>query len=45
LVLAGKLKGNPIKVMGGFESINDGFKYMGEGKVHAEKLVYEIIKE
>ena len=45
LVMAGKLKGNPIKVMGGFESINDGFKYMGEGKVHAEKLVYEIIEE
>lgn len=45
LVMAGKLKGNPVKVMGGFDSINDGFKYMEQGKVHAEKLVYEIIKE
>jgi len=45
LVMAGKVKGNPVKVMGGFDSIIDGFKYMDQGKVHAEKLVYKLIKE
>jgi hypothetical protein len=27
---------------GGLEAINDGFKYMREGKVSGEKLVFRI---
>jgi NADPH:quinone reductase-like Zn-dependent oxidoreductase len=45
LLFDGKVKGNPIKVMGGLEAVNEGFKYMQDGKVHAQKLVYEIVKE
>lgn len=45
LLAEGKLKGNPVKVMGGLEAVADGFKYMQDGKVHAKKLVYEVVKE
>jgi NADPH:quinone reductase-like Zn-dependent oxidoreductase len=40
-----KIRGNPIKVMGGLDAVAEGFKYMAEGKVHAEKLVFEVAKE
>jgi NADPH:quinone reductase-like Zn-dependent oxidoreductase len=45
LTLSGKLKGNPIKVMGGLDAVSEGFQYMEDGKVHGEKLVYEVAKE
>ena len=45
LLAEGKIKGNPVKVMGGLEAVQEGFKYMQEGKVRAQKLVYEIVKE
>jgi NADPH:quinone reductase-like Zn-dependent oxidoreductase len=45
LNLEGKLKPNPIKVMGGLESVSEGFKYMEAGKVSAEKVVFEVTKE
>jgi NADPH:quinone reductase-like Zn-dependent oxidoreductase len=45
LVVEGKLKGNPVKVMGGLDAVVEGFKYMKDGKVHAQKLVYEVVKE
>jgi len=45
LYLAGKIKPNPIRVMGGWDKLAEGFKFMEEGKVHGEKLIYEVIKE
>jgi NADPH:quinone reductase-like Zn-dependent oxidoreductase len=45
LNLEGKLKPNPVKVVGGLESVSEGFKYMLDGKVSAEKLVFEVVKE
>jgi hypothetical protein len=45
LILDGKLKGNPVRLMGGLDAVLEGFKYMGDGKVRAEKLVYEVVKE
>jgi NADPH:quinone reductase-like Zn-dependent oxidoreductase len=45
LLAEGKIKGNPVKVMGGLDAVADGFKFMQEGKVHAQKLVYEVCKE
>jgi NADPH:quinone reductase-like Zn-dependent oxidoreductase len=45
LLAQGKIKGNPVKVMGGLEAVAEGFKFMQEGKVHAQKLVYEVCKE
>ena len=45
LFFDGKIKGNPVKVMGGLDAVGEGFKYMADGKVHAQKLVYEIVKE
>ena len=42
-VRRGLLKPNPVKLMeGGLEAIPAGFKYMMDGKVSAEKLVYRI---
>jgi NADPH:quinone reductase-like Zn-dependent oxidoreductase len=45
LNLDGKLKANPVKVMGGLDAVAEGFQYMKDGKVHAEKLVFEVVKE
>jgi len=45
LSLAGKIKPNPIRVMGGWENLVGGIKFMDEGKVHGEKLIYEVVKE
>jgi NADPH:quinone reductase-like Zn-dependent oxidoreductase len=45
LVRGGKVKGNPVRVVGGLESVEEGFGIAREGKVHAQKLVYEVCKE
>jgi NADPH:quinone reductase-like Zn-dependent oxidoreductase len=45
LNLQGKLKGNPVKLMGGLGYVAERYKYMKDGNVHAQKLVYEVIKE
>jgi NADPH:quinone reductase-like Zn-dependent oxidoreductase len=45
LLAEGKVRGNPVKIMGGLEAVPEGFKYMQEGKVRAQKLVYEVVKE
>jgi len=45
LIADGALKPNPVKVMGGLDAVAAGFKFMEEGKVHAQKLVYEVRKE
>jgi NADPH:quinone reductase-like Zn-dependent oxidoreductase len=45
LLFEGKVKGNPVKVVGGLADAEKGFKLVNEGKVRAEKLVYEVIKE
>ena len=45
LVVEGNIRGNPIKVMGGLEAVAEGLKFMQEGNVHAQKLVYEVLKE
>lgn len=43
LVSTGAIKPNPVKLWeGGLAAIPDGFKYMKEGKVTAEKLVYRV---
>ncbi|KAB5590280.1 Zinc-binding oxidoreductase ToxD [Ceratobasidium theobromae] len=43
LVAAGQIKANPVKLWpGGLAAVNDGFQYMREGKVSAEKIVYNI---
>ncbi|KAG8709096.1 hypothetical protein FRC09_000863 [Ceratobasidium sp. 395] len=43
LVNAGKVKPNPVKLWpGGLEAVKDGFQYMREGKVSAEKIVYNV---
>jgi Zn-dependent alcohol dehydrogenase len=43
LVSAGKIKPNPVKLWpGGLEAVNEGFQYMREGKVSAEKIVYNV---
>lgn len=43
LVAEGKLKANPVKLWaGGLEAVSEGFQYMRDGKVSAEKLVYNI---
>ncbi|KAI9150572.1 Trans-enoyl reductase ACTTS2 [Paramyrothecium foliicola] len=39
---SGKIKPNPVKELGGLDSIPEGFKTMQEGRVRAEKLVYKI---
>jgi NADPH:quinone reductase-like Zn-dependent oxidoreductase len=39
----GSIKPNRVKLMGGIEDINTGFKLQQEGKVSAEKLVYNIV--
>ena len=45
LVRGGKVRGNPVRVVGGLESVEEGFRIVREGKVHAQKLVYEVCKE
>lgn len=45
VVREGKIRTTPVKVIGGLDDVEKGFKYMSEGKVHAEKLVYEIDRE
>lgn len=43
LVNSGKLKPNPVKLWpGGLEAVSEGFQYMREGKVSAEKIVYNV---
>ncbi|CAE6366180.1 unnamed protein product [Rhizoctonia solani] len=43
LVNKGHIKPNPVKLWpGGLAAINDGFQYMREGKVSAEKIVYNV---
>lgn len=43
LVKAGQIKPLPIKfIEGGLAAIPEGFQYMREGKVSAEKIVYRI---
>ncbi|CAE6428227.1 unnamed protein product [Rhizoctonia solani] len=43
LVTTGSLQPNPVKLWpGGLASVNDGFEYMRDGKVSAEKIVYNI---
>jgi len=43
IVQAGSIKPNPVKLWdGGLESVKDGFKYMKDGKVSAEKIVYKL---
>ncbi len=43
LLQRGILRGNKIKKMdGGLDSINEGLKYLQDGKVSAEKLAYTI---
>ena len=42
-VQEGKIKPLPIKLWdGGLAAIPDGFQYMREGKVSAEKIVYRV---
>ncbi|CAE6516367.1 unnamed protein product [Rhizoctonia solani] len=44
LVTKGQIKPNPVKVWpGGLEAVNEGFQYMREGKVSAEKIVYNVM--
>jgi len=31
--------------MGGLDSVSEGFKYMEEGRVHGEKLIFEVVRE
>ncbi|KDN36241.1 hypothetical protein RSAG8_11004, partial [Rhizoctonia solani AG-8 WAC10335] len=43
LVAKGKVKPNPVKLWpGGLVSVNDAFQYMRDGKVSAEKIVYNV---
>ena len=43
LVSAGSIKPNPLKFWeGGLAAIPEGLKYMKEGKVTGEKLVYRV---
>ncbi|CAE6477090.1 unnamed protein product [Rhizoctonia solani] len=43
LVTNGQIKPNPVKLWpGGLEAVNEGFQYMREGKVSAEKIVYNV---
>jgi len=43
LVNSGQLKPNPVKLWpGGLEAVHEGFQYMREGKVSAEKIVYNV---
>ncbi|KAJ1302582.1 hypothetical protein OPQ81_002899 [Rhizoctonia solani] len=43
LAATGKVKPNPVKLWpGGMAAVNDGFQYMRQGKVSAEKIVYNI---
>ncbi|CAE6502755.1 unnamed protein product [Rhizoctonia solani] len=43
LVASSKVKPNPVKLWpGGLASVNDGFQYMRDGKVSAEKILYNV---
>lgn len=43
LVEAGSIRSNPTKIWeGGLENVQQGFDYMREGKVSAEKIVYKV---
>jgi hypothetical protein len=39
----GSIKPNRVKLMGTIDDINTGFKLQQQGKVSAEKLVYNIV--
>jgi NADPH:quinone reductase-like Zn-dependent oxidoreductase len=45
LICEHKVKPNPVKVLGGLDAVPGGLQYMREGKVHAQKLVYEVDHE
>ncbi|CAE6363335.1 unnamed protein product [Rhizoctonia solani] len=43
LVAKGQIKPNPVKLWpGGLSAVNEGFQYMREGNVSAEKIVYNV---
>jgi len=42
LLAAGKFKPNPVKKLGGLESVHQGFKDAESNKVRAAKIVYTI---
>ncbi|KEP53701.1 putative zinc-binding oxidoreductase ToxD [Rhizoctonia solani 123E] len=43
LITRGQIKPNPVKLWpGGLAAVNEGFQYMREGKVSAEKIVYNV---
>ncbi|KAF8709703.1 NADPH quinone reductase, partial [Rhizoctonia solani] len=43
LAAKGQIKPNPVRLWpGGLEAVNEGFQYMREGKVSAEKIVYNV---
>lgn len=42
LLSSKKIRPNPIRELGGLDTVLDGFKQQAEGKVRAEKLVYKI---
>ena len=43
LVMSGQVKPNPVKLWeGGLGAINAGLKYMMDGKVSGEKIVYRV---
>lgn len=39
---SGQLKTNKVKILGGLDAIEEGFKLHKEGKVRVEKLVYKL---
>ncbi|KAJ1308344.1 hypothetical protein OPQ81_004054 [Rhizoctonia solani] len=43
IVRKGQIKPNPVKLWpGGLAAVNEGFQYMREGRVSAEKIVYNV---
>ena len=43
LVKSGQVKPNPVKLWdGGLEAINAGLKFMMDGKISGEKIVYRV---
>ncbi|CAE6395221.1 unnamed protein product [Rhizoctonia solani] len=43
LAAKGQIKPNPVRLWpGGLGAVNEGFQYMREGKVSAEKIVYNV---
>jgi hypothetical protein len=43
IVQSGSVKSNPLKLWdGGLDGMKDGLKYMMDGKVSGQKLVYRV---